>query len=118
MNKKKYSIEKLIDDISMPVVAYSGEAKSFLREALEYAKAGNYNKSTEIIEKSRKSIEKAHGEHRHIIQYLTNNPDIKTPFILIHAEDHLMSAMSELSIFEEFISLYKIINEFTKRKKK
>ncbi|AHH07501.1 hypothetical protein BCD_1435 (plasmid) [Borrelia crocidurae DOU] len=118
MNKKKYSIKELIDDISMPVVAYSGEAKSFLQEALEYAKAGNYNKSKEIIEKSKNSIEKAHDAHRRLIQYLTNNPDITTPFILIHAEDHLMSAMSEFNIFEEFISLYKIINEFIKRKKR
>ncbi|WP_024653156.1 PTS lactose/cellobiose transporter subunit IIA [Borrelia persica] len=119
MNKKTYSIEKLIDDVIMPVIAYSGEAKSFLREALEHAKIGNYDKSKEIIEESKKSLEKAHEAHRHVIQYSTTNPDnIKIPFILIHAEDHLMSTMSELNIFEELIGLYKITNEFIKKEKK
>nr|WKT13894.1 PTS lactose/cellobiose transporter subunit IIA [Borrelia sp. BU AG58] len=115
MDKKEYTIEELIDEVSMPVVAYSGEAKSFLREALAHAKIGDYTKSSEIIKESRSSIAKAHEAHRDVIHYSTINPDsIKTPFILIHAEDHLMSAISELSIFEELIQVYKIINELKK----
>ncbi|UGQ16496.1 MULTISPECIES: PTS lactose/cellobiose transporter subunit IIA [unclassified Borrelia] len=115
MNKKEYTVEKLIDEVSMPVVAYAGEAKSFLREALSHAKVGNYEKSREIIEESRTSIARAHEAHRDVIQYSTTNPDsIKTPFILIHAEDHLMSAITELSIFEELIQVYKLINELKK----
>ncbi|WKC58382.1 PTS lactose/cellobiose transporter subunit IIA [Borrelia sp. P9F1] len=115
MNKKEYTIEELIDEISMPVVAYAGEAKSFLREALTHAKVGDYEKSRRIIEESRTSIAKAHEAHRDVIQYSITNPDsVETPFILIHAEDHLMSAISELSIFEELIQVYKIINEIKK----
>ncbi|MBB6043397.1 PTS lactose/cellobiose transporter subunit IIA (plasmid) [Borreliella yangtzensis] len=115
MNKKIYSIEELIDNISMPVVAYSGEAKSFLREALEHAKNKDYEKAELAIQESKNSISKAHETHREIIQQSTTNPNsIKIPFILIHAEDHLMSAISELSIFEELINVYKIINEIKK----
>ncbi|SCW40469.1 PTS system N,N'-diacetylchitobiose-specific IIA component, Lac family [Borreliella japonica] len=115
MNKKIYSVEELIDKISMPVVAYSGEAKSFLREALEYAKNKDYEKADLTIQESRNSIAKAHETHRKIVQQSATNPNsVKTPFILIHAEDHLMSAISELSIFEELINVYKIINELKK----
>ncbi|AYE36696.1 PTS lactose/cellobiose transporter subunit IIA [Borrelia turcica IST7] len=118
MNKKEYTIEELIDEVSMPIVAYAGEAKSFLREALAHAKVGDYEKSREIIEESRASIAKAHEAHRDVVKYSTINPDsIKTPFILIHAEDHLMSAISELSIFEELIQVYKVINELRKQEK-
>ncbi|WP_241766594.1 PTS lactose/cellobiose transporter subunit IIA [Borrelia coriaceae] len=99
----------------MPVIAYSGEAKSFLREALAEAKVGNYEKSHKIIEDSKLSIVKAYDAHRDIVQYSVMNPEFtKIPFILIHAEDHLMSAVSELSIFEELIDAYKVINKLKK----
>ncbi|WNZ73050.1 PTS lactose/cellobiose transporter subunit IIA [Borreliella garinii] len=115
MNNKIFSIEELIDKISMPVVAYAGEAKSFLREALEYAKNKDYEKADLSIQESRNSIAKAHEAHRKIIKQSATNPrSVKPPFILIHAEDHLMSAISELSIFEELINVYKIINEIKK----
>ncbi|WNY67208.1 PTS lactose/cellobiose transporter subunit IIA [Borreliella lusitaniae] len=73
MNKKMYSIEELIDKISMPVVAYSGGAKSFLREALEYAKNKEYKKAELTIQESKNSIAKAHETHRAITKQLRFN---------------------------------------------
>lgn len=58
MNKKIYSIEELIDKISMPVVAYSGEAKSFLREALEYAKNKEYDKAELTIQEVKNPLQR------------------------------------------------------------
>ncbi|ASQ29687.1 PTS chitobiose transporter subunit IIA (plasmid) [Borrelia miyamotoi] len=115
MRQRKYTVEELIDDVSMPVVAYAGEAKSFLREALEHAKVGDYDKADQIMNESRMSIERAHEAHRGVIQYSAMKPDsIKIPFILMHAEDHLMSVSSELNIFEELINIYKVIDKLNK----
>ncbi|AHH12968.1 PTS system, diacetylchitobiose-specific IIA component (plasmid) [Borrelia hermsii YBT] len=115
MKNKEYTTEELIDNVSMPVVAYAGEAKSFLREALGAAKAGDYEKSQEMMEMSRSSLAKAYDAHKDVVQYSVTNPEfIKIPFILMHAEDHLMSAVSDLSIFEELITVYKVINELKK----
>lgn len=115
VRQRKYTVEELIDDVSMPVVAYAGEAKSFLREALEHAKVGDYDKADQMMNESRMSIERAHEAHRGVIQYSAMKPDsIKIPFILMHAEDHLMSVSSELNIFEELINIYKVIDKLNK----
>ncbi len=71
-----------------------------------------------LYKKVKNPLTKAHEAHREIIHQSATNPNsVKTPFILIHAEDHLMSAISELSIFEELINVYKIINEIKNRRK-
>lgn len=115
MSQRQYTVEELIDDVSVPVVAYSGEAKSFLREALEHAKVGNYDKSEKMMNESQISLERAHESHRGVVRYSVMHPDsMQIPFILMHAEDHLMSASSELNIFKELISVYKVINELKK----
>mgnify|MGYP001088427925 FL=1 len=75
-------------------------------EAIKEAKSGNIDKARECIEKSKESIHKAHKFQTELIQNEANGNKTEISVILIHAQDHLMTAMNFQQLAEEFIDVY------------
>ena len=97
--------EKMIE-ISFGIIGFSGDAKGLAFEAIKEAKSGNIDKARECIEKSKESIHKAHKFQTELIQNEANGNKTEISVILIHAQDHLMTAMNFQQLAEEFIDVY------------
>ena len=98
--------EKMIE-ISFGIIGFAGDAKGLAFEAIKEAKSGNIDKARECIEKSKESIHKAHKFQTELIQNEANGNKTEISVILIHAQDHLMTAMNFQQLAEEFIDVYK-----------
>ena len=53
----------------------------------------------------------AHNTQTKLIQAEINGEDLKISLLLIHAEDHLMAAISEKSLIKEMIEIIKLIHQ-------
>ncbi|SNS96017.1 PTS system, cellobiose-specific IIA component [Anaerovirgula multivorans] len=94
------------EEIIMELIVNSGNARSKAMEAIQAAKAGNILEARELHKKAGAELSKAHQAQTQLIQdEATGNPKTIT-LLLIHAQDHLMNAMTIRDLAEEFIDMY------------
>ncbi len=94
------------------IVGYSGEAKSHAYRALTLSENGDFKGALEFIEKCDASLLKAHNFQTSMIQRESNGEKSVITMLYVHAQDHLMTAISERELIKKMITqnerLYKL----------
>ncbi|MEH7107694.1 PTS lactose/cellobiose transporter subunit IIA [Bacillus sp. JJ1764] len=98
-----------IYEISFQLILHSGNTRSLAMEALYEAKAGNFVEAEAKIREAEQESVKAHHFQTDLIQGEARGTKYDIPIILIHAQDHLMTALTVMDLAKEFIDLYKKI---------
>ena len=93
------------------LISHAGDAKGYAYEALKAAKENKMDKAEELLNKSQEELDMAHNTQTKLIQAEINGEDLKISLLLIHAEDHLMAAISEKSLIKEMIEIIKLIHQ-------
>ena len=91
--------------VSFQLVAAAGEARSLAFEALEKAKAGDFDAAAKLMKQSKDVGIKAH----HIQTQLLSTEaagELSVDVLLVHAQDHLMCSMLAQELVQELICLY------------
>lgn len=97
---------KDISEISMTLIAYSGDARTHAFQALDFAKKGEYASAAEYISEAKRCFSKAHQAQTDLLVDEANGHDIQVNVLLIHAQDHLMTSMLAMELIEEIIELH------------
>ncbi|MGL5676679.1 MAG: PTS lactose/cellobiose transporter subunit IIA [Cellulosilyticaceae bacterium] len=97
--------EKMIE-IVFGIIAHAGDGKGMAMEAIRAAKAGNIEEARELMQKSKQEMHKAHGFQTDLIQQEAGGAKVEVGVLLVHAQDHLMTALNFQLLAEEFIDLY------------
>lgn len=95
------------DLIPMTIIANSGDARSFAFQALEEAKAGNFEAAEELLAKSEASASLAHKAQTELLFKEANGEKQDINVLLVHSQDHLMTSMLAYELIKEIILLYK-----------
>lgn len=95
-----------METIIMELIVNSGNARSRAMEAIEAAKNGNVVKAKEKIKESEEDLGKAHNVQTTLIQNEANGNKAEVSLLLIHAQDHLMNAMTIKDMAKEFVDMY------------
>ena len=98
-----------IEEISMQLLVNSGDAKSQAMEAIESAKSGNISEARNQIDKAGKFLTAAHCFQTEIIQEEADGNIKNISVLLVHAQDHLMNAITIIDMAREFVDLYEKI---------
>lgn len=98
-----------IEEIIFSIIVHSGNAKSILNEALQHAQNNNFEEAFCLIEEANKELGKAHKIQTSIIQKESRGEKVHISILFVHAQDHLMTALSEKSLITNMINLYKEI---------
>lgn len=93
--------------LGLEIVAFAGEARSKLLLALEEAEKGNYDKAEELIKEANDTLLHAHKSQTEIITAEARGENSDIGFIMIHGQDHLMTAMLLKDVIKHLINLYK-----------
>lgn len=93
--------------IGFEIVSYAGEARSQLIEALNLAKAGKYKEAEELVDQAGETLNEAHKTQTQMLQQEASGDYADIGFIMIHGQDHLMTAMLLKDLVKYFIDLYK-----------
>lgn len=94
-------------NIGFEIVAYAGEARSKFLMALKEAEANNFSKAQALIDEGQDVMLEAHQKQTEMIQMEARGEVVELSFIMVHAQDHLMTAMLLKDLTARFISLYK-----------
>ncbi len=93
--------------ISFGIIANAGDARSFAFEALAAAKEGKFDEADELMKKSEDAVTLAHKAQTDLLFAEMNGEKHPVDVLLVHGQDHLMTAMLAQELIKELILLYK-----------
>ncbi|CCQ98228.1 phosphotransferase system (PTS) lichenan-specific enzyme IIA component [[Clostridium] ultunense Esp] len=99
-----------LEMIIMNIINYSGEARSLCMEGISYAKKGDFDKARTNIEDANEKIACAHKSQTKLIQSEAQGEKQDFSLLLVHAQDHLMNAITTRDMAREFIDLYEVVH--------
>jgi cellobiose PTS system EIIA component len=92
---------------SFMLILHSGNARSSAMEAIYEAKKGNFEAAAEKIVEADAEFVNAHKFQTQLISAESGGETFEVPILLVHAQDHLMTAMTLKDLAKEIIDLYK-----------
>lgn len=95
---------------TIEIVAYAGDARSKYIEALNAANNAEYEKAEALIQEGNELITEAHNVQTKMIQMEASGEKIDIGFLVVHAQDHLMTVMLLRDLVKNFINLYRKVN--------
>ena len=91
------------EQIVINLIVNSGSARSSAIEAIQYAKAD------ESLQAAKETVNEAHHSQTELIQAEIRGEKAPLNLLMVHAQDHLMTALVVIDLAQEFIDVYKKI---------
>lgn len=76
-------------------------------QALQSAREQQFSEADNLLEEAEKEINVAHKVQTEMIQSNARGEEINLSILLIHAQDHLMTAMLAIDLAKEILLLHK-----------
>ncbi|MCK1247094.1 PTS lactose/cellobiose transporter subunit IIA [Streptococcus uberis] len=92
--------------LGFEIVAYAGEARSKLLEALTKAQEKDFSEVNRLIEEANKVLNEAHNKQTEMLVKEASGEDIAMGLIMMHGQDHLMTTVLLKDLMTHFIYLY------------
>ncbi|WP_295297055.1 PTS lactose/cellobiose transporter subunit IIA [uncultured Brachyspira sp.] len=99
--------EKFMEENVFPIISLAGESKSLAYEALRLAKENKFNEAEEKMKEADSLLLKSHEFQTNLITREADGEKIEITMLFVHAQDHLMTAMSEKNLIKEMIDILK-----------
>lgn len=93
--------------LGFEIVAYAGDARSKLLEALNAAKNGEFDKAEQLVEEANQCIVDAHNAQTSLLAKEASGEDIAYSVTMMHGQDHLMTTLLLKDMMKHMIELYK-----------
>jgi cellobiose PTS system EIIA component len=110
MNKLAMNKEELYN-LAFQLILHAGNARSLAMEAMQEAKKGNFAEAEAKLNEADSAFNEAHHVQTDLIQKEAGGAKFNLPLIMIHAQDHLMNAMTLKDMAGEIIDLHKLIKK-------
>lgn len=96
-----------ITEIAFKIILHAGNGKSSAMEAIQKAKSGNFKEADSLMQEASEELNNAHNYQTKLIQKEASGKEIPVNIILVHSQDHLMTAMTVKDLAKEIIDIYK-----------
>ncbi|MDB7980369.1 PTS lactose/cellobiose transporter subunit IIA [Faecalicoccus pleomorphus] len=103
------SNNEYLTSISMKIIWHSGNARTKANKALDELAEHKFDRAKELMEEARNEIILAHQAQTKIIQEEASGEHYEPSLLFSHAQDTLMTIMSELNITEKLIMLFETL---------
>ena len=91
--------------LSFMIILHAGNARSFAMEAISLAKEYQFEEARSKIEEADKEFNEAHHVQTKLLQEEASGNKNEVTVILVHAQDHLMTAMTVKDLANEMIDI-------------
>lgn len=99
-----------VETIITELILNSGNARNFALESIQFAEKGDFETAEKKLKYCDEVLSKAHEFHSQLLFDEAKGVGEITPnLIIVHGQDHLMSAMTIRDLAEHMITLCKMI---------
>jgi PTS system cellobiose-specific IIA component len=100
-----------VEQTAFQLILHAGNAKSSLMEAMQAARLGKLDEAHLKIEEAKEELNAAHHSQTLLIQNEARGEKVELNILLIHAQDHLMNALTMRDLVIEIIHLHEKLNK-------
>ncbi|HCT96279.1 PTS lactose/cellobiose transporter subunit IIA [Vagococcus sp.] len=93
----------------MGLIVNAGNAKSDAMEAIQAAKAGNFDEADEKTKSAEASLVEAHHAQTGLLTKEAKGEHMTVTLLTVHSQDHLMTAIAFTDLAKEIIDLHREI---------
>ncbi len=93
------------------LILNAGNSKSKSMMAIEEAREFNFEEAETLIKEAREDLHAAHQTQTDLIQGEARGEKTELSLIMVHAQDHLTTAMMMVDQAEEFLNLYRLLSK-------
>ncbi|MDF3002653.1 MAG: phosphotransferase system cellobiose-specific component [Bacillota bacterium] len=98
-------------ETAMKVIAEAGDSKSYSMEAIYHAKEGRFEEAQECLENAGKALATVHAVQTSMIRgEMTGENKTEITLLMVHAQDHIMSAVTIRELATELVSVHEKIS--------
>lgn len=98
--------ENEINQVAMVLIANSGDARSKFMEAIALVKDQDFDQAQDKFDEGKASLRLAHQAQTDLLTQEAGGERVALSLLLLHAQDHLMNAMTVRDFAQELIDLY------------
>ena len=96
-------------EVVFGLIVNAGNARSKAMNSIRLAKKGKIEEAKENLKLSEEDLNLAHEIQTKLIQGEAAGKKTELSLLMVHAQDHLMTALVVIDLAQEFIDLYKKI---------
>ncbi len=89
------------------IITHSGDARSLLMSAIKSAKEGKHDEAKGKIKEASEKIHQAHKVQTSLIHKEAQGEELPVTLLLVHAQDHLMTAVTIKDLATELVDIYR-----------
>lgn len=104
-----------LESTVMELIINAGESKSCAVQALSQAKQGDWSSASELLEQSTTAVKKAHEVQTDLIGQDEGEGKIPVNLVMVHAQDHIMTAMLARELINELLDVHKELQDIKKQ---
>ncbi|WDV95209.1 PTS lactose/cellobiose transporter subunit IIA [Brevibacillus parabrevis] len=93
-------------DVIFQLILHGGNARSLAMEAIALAKNKDMAGAQDALKRAGEELSRAHHHQTTFIQKEIAGEKPEISMLLIHAQDHLMNAMTIKDLASEFVEMY------------
>lgn len=108
-------LEETITEIAFEIIANVGTSRGLYIEAVQEAKAGNFDRAQELMAQGKETFVEGHHAHADLLEWQGEGLFWKSNIFLLHAEDQLMAADAFETIASELICVHKELKELKEK---
>lgn len=96
--------------IIMDLIVNSGNSRSLAMEAIFAAKEGDSDKAAALLDECDDYLNRAHNTQTSLLTREASGEATNVTLLLVHAQDHLMNAITIRDLAKELVDLHKKIS--------
>ncbi|MFU7515500.1 PTS lactose/cellobiose transporter subunit IIA [Clostridium sp. HCS.1] len=102
--------EQMNLDVIMQLIMFGGDAKSNAMEAIQAAKAGDFELAKTKIADADASLRQAHHSQTEMLTKEAQGDRTELSLLMVHGQDHLMTSIAFTDLAKEIIEVYNRIS--------
>ena len=96
---------------AMQLMLNAGDAKKAAHEAIEVAHDGDLATAKQKLAQAKETLNTAHNTQTKMLTSEAQGKKVELTLLIVHAQDHLMTAMTYVDLAGEIIRLYQRLAE-------
>jgi len=94
------------ETLCLELITHAGIGRSTAFEALAAAKAGDFERAAALLKDAERELGMAHTTQTRLLASEAQGVGMTPSLLLVHAQDQLMTALSERTLIGELIEIY------------
>lgn len=97
-------------EVIMQLIMHGGDAKGKAIEAIEAAKAGDFESANNKLKESEQALVEAHHSQTGLLTQEAQGNHMTVTLLTVHSQDHLMTSIAFTDLAKEIIDVYRRLN--------